>query len=131
MLFAVLACTCYFCCMFDYFRRANENAKSIREKTESSCSSPPSSSTSEERQPQRQPQQQAEPPPRRLPRACSPIVLVQQLFTLAAIVFLILVLVGNTRNTPALTKIYFLSIDVSHVSGGRFTESQAMLTDRR
>lgn len=115
--------------MFDYFRRANENAKSIRGKTESSCSPPPSSSTSEEQQPQQQPEPL--PPPRRPPRARSPIVLVQQLFTLAAIVFLILVLVGNTRNTPALTKIYFLSIDVSHVSGGPFTESQAMLTDRR
>lgn len=112
--------------MFDYFRRAHESAKSIKETTESSypslpSSSPPSSSASEELQQQQQ-QQPEPPPPRRLSRARSPIVLVQQLFTLAAIIFLILVLVGNTRNTPALTKIYFLSIDVSHVSADPYTD---------
>ncbi|KAF8248281.1 hypothetical protein K440DRAFT_485912, partial [Wilcoxina mikolae CBS 423.85] len=48
-------------------------------------------------------------------RARSSIIIVAQSCTLAAIIFLILVLLENTINTHILTSIYFLSIDASQV----------------
>jgi hypothetical protein len=50
-----------------------------------------------------------------LPRAYSLAIIIAQGCNLASIVFLILVFVGNTRNTHPLTDIYFLKIDVSQV----------------
>jgi hypothetical protein len=52
---------------------------------------------------------------RRLPRTHNPVVLIAQGCNLASIVFLILVLLGSTHNTHALTEIYFLKIDLSQV----------------
>jgi hypothetical protein len=49
------------------------------------------------------------------PRAHSLAIIVAQGCSLASIVFLILVFLGNTHNTHPLTEIYFLKIDVSQV----------------
>ncbi|CCX34938.1 Similar to Uncharacterized protein C15A10.09c; acc. no. O13729 [Pyronema omphalodes CBS 100304] len=51
----------------------------------------------------------------RQPRAKSLLTIIAQCCSFASIIFMILVLVGNTRKVKALTNIYFLSIDVSNV----------------
>ncbi|KAI5857112.1 SUR7/PalI family-domain-containing protein [Tricharina praecox] len=51
----------------------------------------------------------------RKPRCRDPYVIIAQSSTLLAIIFQLIVFLGNIRNTNALTDIYFLKIDVSQV----------------